>query len=516
MKLKKLPKTLKLKDILLFFSIIFSTQIYAQVPADAIFRNGDLEITFVTFSGTNYTIQWDDVGSGANSNGAFYRHKLTGMTGFHSLGDLAINNYNPNGQVMAVVRDASAAGDLLVSPTDFVQVWNDAGSGANRNGSVWRPTCPAGYTGMGLVARAPGKPALDVIKCIKDSYVVEGEAGNGIWNDLGSGSDADFSSWSIEAPTAAAGSGTTNISPGTFIGHNTYGAPSSGVYALILPIADSVPVDADVPQRPVLTSFNQPNPYSDNGTLSVSYLPWYAVRDTVLTAAQQITQTPTYRMVRETRYKLIFFIHNETSTISDNNKSFTWGTSGSKSESYTKRTGIKMVATFKPPLSPFSASVTLKKKFTHTTGSSSAWSQESTDMLNLKVQPNQAGAAYLLESQYKLYRADGSIVYQELDHSPSSSYFTTSYPNNADVSQIELLELKVYPAPVTLGENLHIDLPTSEIFHIEVKDLTGRVVYSLSNVHNALDLNSSELYKGIFIVSVYNENQTFDKKIIVQ
>lgn len=507
---------MKTKYILLFFSIVLFSFTSAQVLEKSIFRNGDLEISFAT----KFTPIWNDAGSGANMNGAFFRPVLTGMTGFHSLGDLAVGSHSATGQVLAVVRDISDSGKILVAPISYTRIWADFGSGASQDGSIWRPNPPQGYVAMGLVAnKGYSAPSLNAMRCIKAEYVKGGIVSTSvIWNDKGSGANANFSAWGIGAPLAYPDSGKIYLSPNTFVGHASHAKPTSTIanlYALILPIREELPADTLFPKLPVLNSLNQPSLYSANGTVATTYLPWFSVKDPQLNMAQKIVQSPTYRMVRETRYRMINFTHNQGAQTVTMNWSTSFGTSQSNAQSYAQTTGIEMTVGYDGL--GLSASITLSKSFTHTTETTDNWSNETTISIDVPVLVNTATAAYLLESTYKLFREDGTLVGTELNHRPSGSFYITHFPKAiVNISPLQKLDLKTYPVPAYLGENIKIVLPTSNVYQIEVMDLTGKILYSFSNIQHFLSLNSNDLQKGMFIINVFNEQEKFVNKIIIQ
>jgi hypothetical protein len=80
-------------------------------------------------------------------------------------------------------------GDLLAPPVDYTYVWNDRGSGGDHDGSFWAPVAPAGYTCLGHVANSNyNKPSTDLIRCIKSAYVLPAAA-DYVWSDSQSHAD---------------------------------------------------------------------------------------------------------------------------------------------------------------------------------------------------------------------------------------------------------------------------------------------------------------------------------------
>jgi hypothetical protein len=138
---------------------------------------------------------WWDKGSGARMNGAFYRP--ISQEGFFLLGDFGQGNYNaPNGTVLTIrVEQDDPDQPALKPPQDYVQIYNDGGSGSHDDGSFWAPVPPWGYVTCGhVVQRGYDRPNVPNLRCLRydlaESVVI---AGNLIWNDGGSGGHMDVS-----------------------------------------------------------------------------------------------------------------------------------------------------------------------------------------------------------------------------------------------------------------------------------------------------------------------------------
>ncbi|WP_437486707.1 RICIN domain-containing protein [Sorangium sp. So ce1014] len=86
-------------------------------------------------------------------------------------------------------------GDVLAAPLDYHLVWKDTGSGGDHDGSFWEPVAPPGYTCLGHVATGNyTKPSTNLIRCVKSAYVLSGNSAK-IWDDAGSGADMDAGIW---------------------------------------------------------------------------------------------------------------------------------------------------------------------------------------------------------------------------------------------------------------------------------------------------------------------------------
>ncbi|KAL6882932.1 hypothetical protein HDV57DRAFT_465618 [Trichoderma longibrachiatum] len=73
----------------------------------------------------------------------------------------------------------------------YERIWKDEGSGADRDGSFWRPVAPAGYVALGDVASGAGwdaAPSVDDVWCVRGDLVTRGGfRPESAWDDKGSG-----------------------------------------------------------------------------------------------------------------------------------------------------------------------------------------------------------------------------------------------------------------------------------------------------------------------------------------
>ncbi|KAJ8042166.1 Natterin-3 [Holothuria leucospilota] len=133
---------------------------------------------------------WNDGGSGADRDVAIWRSK--GSSNSYSLGDIAVGGGRPaRGFVVKALRD-----DALRSPDDFRKIWDDSGSGADWDGAFYQPLCPHGYRTLGHVAMRNHheKPPSNSVRCVKGEYTRAGQWA-WVWNDAGSGADDDVTVW---------------------------------------------------------------------------------------------------------------------------------------------------------------------------------------------------------------------------------------------------------------------------------------------------------------------------------
>lgn len=113
--------------------------------------------------------------------------------GYVALGDVAVAGHDAPGFATLVVRDDPKA---LRPPVGYEQIWNDEGSGGVHDVTIWSPIPPLGYTCLGSVARPDydGPPANGQIRCVHSRYLVPGDRAL-VWTDAGSLAFQDAGLW---------------------------------------------------------------------------------------------------------------------------------------------------------------------------------------------------------------------------------------------------------------------------------------------------------------------------------
>jgi hypothetical protein len=174
--------------------------------------------------GDEFELVWNDSGSGAHRDGAFFRP--VPATGFSIIGHYGQGNHGPAAGRVAVVKELIPG--ALATPVRYEQIWNDSGSGANTDGAFWRPVPPDGYTCLGVVVTAGySAPAVDAVRCVRTELTTPASIDRSLWDDQGSGADRDISVWHL-VPDSVGG-----VYLGTFTGGSSYDtAPVRPVYVL--------------------------------------------------------------------------------------------------------------------------------------------------------------------------------------------------------------------------------------------------------------------------------------------
>lgn len=182
-----------------------------------------LEITFVS----KFLKIYEDRGTGGIYDLSIWRPMLP--EGFYALGYHAQNSYFTPRTLMPVVKPLEK--EALAHPVDYRYVWDDKGSGGVQDMSIWEPIPPKGYRALGsVISLSYQKPALEVVMCVREDLVREGQVGDFIYNDRKTGSNKDLSLWKTWSATPNC------LSSGSFCGHPSHQELLQSPLTHVLPI----------------------------------------------------------------------------------------------------------------------------------------------------------------------------------------------------------------------------------------------------------------------------------------
>ena len=195
-----------------------------------------LRLEAIILSPNEFSISWNDKGSGSSFNVQTWNPNPP--KGYFSVGSCAessaqswIYGSSPR-ETVVVLKDVSDSGDIaLKNPKDFSLVWKDSGSGAEKDGSFWRPIAPESYVALGDVAvLGYGKPSLNTIMCVHTNLVLQGRCGPEIWDDKSSGAQKDVSLWrtAIQPQTSL-----YYLPVGTFITSGSHSPPNDSLFKIL-------------------------------------------------------------------------------------------------------------------------------------------------------------------------------------------------------------------------------------------------------------------------------------------
>ncbi|MGQ0839988.1 Vps62-related protein [Actinokineospora sp.] len=161
-----------------------------------------------------FTRIWDDRASGADDDISIWRPNVGRHPGYRALGDIVMKGFGPPSNTFLVREEA----DFLARPVGYRWIWDDKGSGGDHDVSLWEPIPPQGYSCLGSIAnpRYSTPPSTDAVRCLKSTYTLPGAPGKE-WDDSGSGANDDVSLWQSN-PADHRG-----LSPSTFIARQGHG-----------------------------------------------------------------------------------------------------------------------------------------------------------------------------------------------------------------------------------------------------------------------------------------------------
>ncbi len=369
----------------------------------------DLLIDFTT----EFVPLWNDKGTRADAPVTFWRPSTasSALANFTALGDVASGSYaNINQQKMvAVVSDTDPVnGTALRAPNDFELIWKHTGPRARTDFSLWRPVAPEGYVAMGDVCGVGNdKPPRNTVRCIRADLVHTSRAGKMIWNDKGSGALANFSVWATALCETVAGE--VCFTPGTFKGVDSHTGPDPQVPAYVLR-AELGMRRSPLPAPPEQIELLQTESVSAEHTTYACDLPWFVVKDEKLIPTEQLHMSPYYRLERRDHYQLVGAGHNPSANGKAFTWTLTKGEKGSGAGRLAQVTGVELIREWSSPqyASPVGFGVQLDRDFTHSAESAQGWSNPTALDVVAYVPGSKAILAYVRQSEFHLLRADGS------------------------------------------------------------------------------------------------------------
>lgn len=173
------------------------------------------------------TPTWIDKGSGATRDVGIWKPRPP--AGYSCVGDTLGGYAGTSGSVLLVAVDQAGPGaPPLAGATYATQIWNDSGSGADEDGSLWLPSGPKGYVALGsIAAKGYERPSLN-------GYVVVREdlAKPGFWFEPAWTSEGFLQSWAASFWYVWAGQ-FGGIEPKTFGAANSFSrSPAKTLHTL--------------------------------------------------------------------------------------------------------------------------------------------------------------------------------------------------------------------------------------------------------------------------------------------
>jgi len=140
---------------------------------------------------------WNDAGSGSRDKVSIWRSSyafiLYKNMFWWSLGDIAVSGHSaPDTFYMMAETSVVKSGEKFKPADYFIRTWNDKGSGAYQDCTLWKPSCPQGYYSFGHVATDGSIPPKWSQACVHERFTYRMSVPrSSIWSDVGSGAIQD-------------------------------------------------------------------------------------------------------------------------------------------------------------------------------------------------------------------------------------------------------------------------------------------------------------------------------------
>ncbi|KAJ8068536.1 hypothetical protein OCU04_004086 [Sclerotinia nivalis] len=375
---------------------------------------------------------WSDKGSGASKDFEAYHPKAQGN--LRPLGSLGFSSYgHRNGKFAALLigNNPSSTGQAAVaSPTGYDQIWRDEKSGADYNGSFWRPRAPSGYVSLGDVCSGSwNTPSTDKIWCVRSDLVQSSNYFKlKVWDDRRSGAKSDCSVWDIGLPSIGVnGREKIPISSETFRANNSWSEPNNSL-AQVLTLPNPKKYTEFTAPPPSFTKNNLPKGGDvfnriDQCQATLPFTVYFSPRD------EASLRTISYPFCSLTR-RIAWYAHtvhtNDSGGVISDSTTITKGVSKTLSEEMTHSAGVSISASY--GIKGFSMDMSLNYQFTSTT-SSSFNEYESTERTQAYNVPPYECIIFLSKRIWiQATRADGSIVLREINFNANDDIHLIGIP----------------------------------------------------------------------------------------
>ncbi len=392
---------------------------------------GDLNLQFTD----QFSYAWKDKGSGGKYDGSFWTPTPL-AAGFRPLGGIGFQGYgDPNGNQWAICVSGVTA-DAVAEPKSYTRIWKDSGSGADDNGSCWRPVPPNdNYVACGdiFVKGHDDPPPTSAVWCVRKDLTFSGVVGPLIWNDEDTGADQDFGAWQIDTPVPYVDAANGLFAANTYVGVPSHNPPNGGVEVNVLNI--QIPAEAFLdPTPPVLTSYDSPPLETTPVIDRVITVPFTAIADEGATISYQVNNSPFYTIKRTVYYSLFLFDNNQSTVQQTKSRAVAVGVTDTQTETFSSETAITVafeagVALGEAPFvftGKVSASITQKLGYQQATSVANFESVTLND--TLQIPPKHAGASWGLTYSLQAFRGDGSAVSLPLIFNNNGSFVDSQFP----------------------------------------------------------------------------------------
>ncbi|CAN8104434.1 unnamed protein product [Discula destructiva] len=371
-----------------------------------------------------YELRWNDEKTGSKMDGSFWHpllpDYLPDQKGLRPLGTLALSGYGDPNKVRAtlLVGDYGGQGSVA-APTGYDQIYQDGKSGGSRDGAIWRPKAPDGYTALGDVCtNGYSAPSLDDIWCVRNELLSPGQYdGSCIWNDHGSKGTDSIAVWAVsprDLSSLVLNSDKVPLNASTFIGVDKYDTSPDTRYAKVILVDAPAQIDPDgLSEAPKLESRVAPAPLTPLVRDRWVILPFTSVLGADdKESVDNMSESPFVSVERWGNWELAIFDNNTMTVAQDSSEMVTMGITKEQTESFSHSTGITIGAETGIVTK---LKVELNYQFTYTSSNSLSTMQSSTQQHNLTTPSHCAAALWVQRFVFRVVRvATGAQVGKDL------------------------------------------------------------------------------------------------------
>ena len=388
---------------------------------------GDLRVTLTK----EWDWKYDDGGSGARRDVNCYHAKSQGD--MRPLGSYASpSNHHPNNtRATLLVGNASngSGKPAVASPTGYSKIWDDGGSGGRHDGSFWRPNAPSGYVALGDVcAGGYNAPSTSAIWCVRSDLVLQSDfRADNIWDDGGSGAKMDGSVWAIVKPQMGVdGSDKIPVLTDLFIANSSHGKPEySRAKVLGLPVPkDFKRFSADLP---VFTKDKIPREGDEFNELAqcAVTLPFTAFFPPTDNSCLNLISHPFITLQRRTAWYVEDVARNAADQSGTHSTKITKGVSASQSQEMTHSAGVSITSSFGIKAIGGGVDVTLNYQFTASQSYSSSEYQETEKTHTFNIGPQTVLVLLTDRVWIQATRSDGSATLHRIGYNATDDLSRT-------------------------------------------------------------------------------------------
>jgi len=144
---------------------------------------------------------YTDGGTGAGADLAVFQPTIP--EGFFMVGHFGQPNYQGMNGTVPLIKPLDPT--AVAPPASYQNMWSDQGSGGGTDVTFWRVVPPPGYVALGDIVNVgynpPPASIKDIYRCVRADLVEQGRFDRPVWNDGGSGASRDGSMWYVQATT---------------------------------------------------------------------------------------------------------------------------------------------------------------------------------------------------------------------------------------------------------------------------------------------------------------------------